>query len=634
MCDAICHLSDVTTSRSISCRGWINKSFKDNYKRQGEQIMTDYIQSSGYYSVFLYTSFSEQEQEDMRYCTTAEKLKRDMFEIIKAGYQPVSLKELYAIKHKTEQSTVLYFSVVIIGGYEDNYTVAFPILKEMNVPASIFVCTDLVGKDSYPGINPFTLHFGWEAARDMRESGLIDIYAMWHPFDKDKDLKTAVKEKIRTLNQNLRSDDAGFAFCYFNIDETIATILTELDVKVILTNETLKTAESSRSEILTSINVEYYTEILDAVSRQTGIHNNLLCKATEINNINEHYRTIKEKHDELNLPSVSLPINSHPMIRNYLRHAFPFSVLETKRQDRVERLVLNEYIETVFVPAYNWFDYHNTMYTQWECLDCCTITRAILKINHIDMVEYIINSLHEGYYCDIWLDTYYIERKPGYMKNHQTHGLLIFGYDDARKIFSVLSYTNRGVYEEFEVSVCDVAIASVSPYFDEMHLLKRNDICPIIYNIHILRDRLNRYIYSILEDDHNLRYTKPDIGDYYNFNACEYFADSLYDRALAEKNIHQTSIYGFSEHKLCMAWRINYICQIEGLCIDNSNVDAYIKNTKRDCEFLVNISMKYNITKKEQFLLTASKCAKNLVCQEREAILWLIKKIDKKYESV
>lgn len=110
------------------------------------------------------------------------------------------------------------------------------------------------------------------------------------------------------------------------------------------------------------------------------------------------------------------------------------------------------------------------------------------------------------------------------MKNHQTHGLLIFGYDDARKIFSVLSYTNRGVYEEFEVSVCDVAIASVSPYFDEMHLLKRNDICPIIYNIHILRDRLNRYIYSILEDDHNLRYTKPDIGDYYNFNACEYFA--------------------------------------------------------------------------------------------------------------
>lgn len=79
-----------------------------------------------------------------------------------------------------------------------------------------------------------------------------------------------------------------------------------------------------------------------------------------------------------------------------------------------------------------------------------------------------------------------------------------------------------------------------------------------------------------------------------------------------------------------MAWRINYICQIEGLCIDNSNVDAYIKNTKRDCEFLVNISMKYNITKKEQFLLTASKCAKNLVCQEREAILWLIKKIVQK----
>lgn len=594
--------------------------------------MPEHIRSNEYCSVFLYTSFLEQEQKDMRYCTTAEKLKRDMYQMIKAGYQPVSLKDLYAFKHKIEQPSVSYFSVVMIGGYEDNYTVAFPVLKEMNVPASIFVCTDLVGKDSYPGINPFTPHFGWEAARDMRESGLIDIYAMWHPFDKEKDLQTAVKEKIRILNLNLRSNDAGFAFCYSNINETVATVLTELGVKVILTNETLETAKSSQSEILTSTNVKYYTEILDAVSQQTGIHNDLLCKAIGINNTNEYDRTIKEKYDGLDLPSVSLPINRHPMIRNYLRHAFPFSVLESARQDRVERLVLNEYIETVFVPAYNWFDYHNTMYKNWDCLHCYTITRDILETNHIDVAEYIINGLYNGYYCDIWLDTYYIPRKTGYLEKHQTHGLLIYGYDNARKVFLVISYTNHALYEEFEVSLGNLAMACVSPYFGELNLLKRNDGCPIVYNIHILRDRLNRYIYSILEDDYSLKFTKHDIGNYYNFHACEYFADSLYDSALREKNIHQTSLYGFAEHKRCMAWRLQYICQIEGFCVDNSNVDAYMRNTERDCEFLINVSIKYNLTKKERVLVTAVNCAKNLVRQEREAILWLIEKIDEKYE--
>lgn len=77
----------------------------------------------------------------------------------------------------------------------------------------------------------------------------------------------------------------------------------------------------------------------------------------------------------------------------------------------------------------------------------------------------------------------------------------------------------------------------------------------------------------------------------------------------------------------------NYICQMENLRIDDDNVDAYIRNAKRDCEFLVNIGIKYNMTKKKQFFLTASKCAKNLVCQERKAILWLIEKIDEKYNG-
>ena len=106
--------------------------------------MTEPIRNNECCSVFLYTSFLEKEQKDMRYCTTAEKFKRDMYRMIKAGYHPVSLKDFYSFKHKTDQPYFSYFSVVMIGGYEDNYTIAFPILKEMNVPASIFVCTDLV----------------------------------------------------------------------------------------------------------------------------------------------------------------------------------------------------------------------------------------------------------------------------------------------------------------------------------------------------------------------------------------------------------------------------------------------------------------------------------------------------------
>ena len=181
--------------------------------------MAEYFKSKEYYPVLLYTGFTEREQEDMRYCTTAEKFKRDLQQMLEAGYRPVSLKKIYHLEH-----TAKYFSIAMTGGYGDNYTVAFPILKELNIPASIFVCTDLIGTESYPGINPFTPHFGWKEAQEMRKSGVVDIYAMWHPFDQEKELRTEAAEKIKFLSQNLGSDDTGFAFYYGNINEAAASI--------------------------------------------------------------------------------------------------------------------------------------------------------------------------------------------------------------------------------------------------------------------------------------------------------------------------------------------------------------------------------------------------------------------------
>lgn len=133
--------------------------------------MAEYFKSKEYYPVLLYTSFSEREQEDMRYCTTAGKFKRDLVQMLESGYKPVPLKDIHPLKYGADK----LFSIAMTGGYADNYTVAFPIPKELNIPASIFVCTELIEKDSYPGINPFIPHFGWKEAREMRNSGLVDI---------------------------------------------------------------------------------------------------------------------------------------------------------------------------------------------------------------------------------------------------------------------------------------------------------------------------------------------------------------------------------------------------------------------------------------------------------------------------
>lgn len=49
-------------------------------------------------------------------------------------------------------------------GYQNNYSVVFPLLKKYNLPATIFLIADLVGKEGY---------LNWEEIREMRQSGLV-----------------------------------------------------------------------------------------------------------------------------------------------------------------------------------------------------------------------------------------------------------------------------------------------------------------------------------------------------------------------------------------------------------------------------------------------------------------------------
>ena len=59
-------------------------------------------------------------------------------------------------------------------GYSSNYEIAYPILKELEIPATIFVVTDTVGEQAGGGVVNYS-HFTWEQAREMEDSGLIEI---------------------------------------------------------------------------------------------------------------------------------------------------------------------------------------------------------------------------------------------------------------------------------------------------------------------------------------------------------------------------------------------------------------------------------------------------------------------------
>ena len=62
-------------------------------------------------------------------------------------------------------------------GYESNYTIAYPILRQLEMKATISVIGSLVGIKDVPGEIPY---LSWDEAKEMQDSGFIDIQS--HTF--------------------------------------------------------------------------------------------------------------------------------------------------------------------------------------------------------------------------------------------------------------------------------------------------------------------------------------------------------------------------------------------------------------------------------------------------------------------
>ncbi|MGE4283452.1 MAG: polysaccharide deacetylase family protein [Clostridia bacterium] len=88
-----------------------------------------------------------------------------------AGYRTITFDEYYdyvaSRKELPDNSIIITFD----DGYSSNYKYAYPILKRMDMKATIFTITGRVGSADdviYP-------HFTWEQAKEMQQSGVIDI---------------------------------------------------------------------------------------------------------------------------------------------------------------------------------------------------------------------------------------------------------------------------------------------------------------------------------------------------------------------------------------------------------------------------------------------------------------------------
>ncbi len=574
--------------------------------------------------VLMYTSIIPSDSENTSFCTTIQKFETDMTTLIAKGYNPISIREAYECRKNEKEWRKNPVCVVFLGGYENNYTLAFPVLKRLNIPASIFVATDLVGVRRFVSVENFCPHFDWEQAQEMQQSGLVEIFPMWHAFDCGKPLDE-VQNKITQLSCSLPNSDPSLAIAYNDCTYNELCTLNEIGINVCITDCFHITYKSIKIGMIPSISVDYTSDVIDIIDQYR-----ILCKNTlEKDAAKMKEPSYIEASSAILSESIVLPVDRRPFVRNYLRHAFPLSIMQTQNIERAERLVLNEYIDVIYKPAYNWYDYHNHFYSALDCFEYKVMTSDLLAENNINIVEYIINALRLGYYCDTWLDTYYIPGKPGYEHIHMTHGVLIYAYSAENREFFALSYNSKEQYCELRIPIKAIYMACSNSYFDYIALVKNHESTIIEYDLHELCAKLSAYLNSICHDD-NKRFSKKSPRQYYNYDATQKYIEEFKKVADNDDYVHLTSLYSFAEHKRIMMWRVKYISNKEKLPVD---FDEAYASTIEATERLVNLGIKYNITKRKSICTNMENIMHQLCINEKLAIDELLVCVNPKYSN-
>lgn len=112
--------------------------------------------------------------------------KEHMYALKKAGYTPIDPNELHKNLNGELELPNNPILITFDDGYEDNYTYAYPILRELNFKATIFIISSVILENKNHSANGSIPKLSWQQIYEM--SDLITIQN--HTYDSHKKTET------------------------------------------------------------------------------------------------------------------------------------------------------------------------------------------------------------------------------------------------------------------------------------------------------------------------------------------------------------------------------------------------------------------------------------------------------------
>lgn len=243
------------TSNNVSDLVLNSYEIKDDYTKQVPILMYHHI---------------EEGADQNTAVVTPDKFKKDMKTFKAAGFTTIFYEDLV---NYVELGIALPEKPLIISfddGYESNYTFAYPILKELDMKATVSVVGISVGKDVYKDTDHEIIpHFTIEEGIEMIRSGVIDLQnhsyemhdvktfdgegyrygALIHKTETVEAFKNVLTSDYDRMTSIIEDDMQGemfvYTYPYGKYDDLTEVLLQELGNKITVTidygiNEVIK----------------------------------------------------------------------------------------------------------------------------------------------------------------------------------------------------------------------------------------------------------------------------------------------------------------------------------------------------------------------------------------------------------
>ncbi len=193
-------------------------------------LLVNFFNSQYVVPILMYHSIGQSAEEGNRLAVTAATFDRQMRFLKEYNYNVISLEELVDLIESRQEIPAKTVVLTFDDGYKDNFTHAFPILEKYQIPATLFIITNEVGR-------PQDDRLSWEQIQQMQDSGLIFFGSHCvgaEPLiniESEQDLKYQIFASKKILEEKLGGQVNLFSYPEGFFDDQIRALVVQAGYK-------------------------------------------------------------------------------------------------------------------------------------------------------------------------------------------------------------------------------------------------------------------------------------------------------------------------------------------------------------------------------------------------------------------